>query len=148
MNFPLPPSAQHACVQALAGAAERVGFDVPLSGYSHPQVLSLIEAVLTAYEAALRSGLPTPTQPPPADFFDDIPFDWGHDAMTTDFLRRVVPSQADLLFFINGRESCVPDASTCLPDTDDPLSEDARWFYPVRAYRPPKSAPVMEVADA
>jgi len=147
VNFPLPPSAQQACVRALAGAAERVGFDVPLSRYSHGQVISLIEAVLTAYEALLHKGMPSPT-PPPVDFFDDIPFDLGHDAMTTDFLRRVVPSHADLMFFMDGRENCAHEFSTTrLPDADDRPRDEARWIFPVKAHRPDEVLQV-EVADA
>lgn len=55
MSLPLSQVTQRACLQALGAAAERVGFDTPLSRYSQVQATELIEAVIHAYETCLQA---------------------------------------------------------------------------------------------
>ena len=72
MSVPLSPPAQRACLQALARAAEQVGFDVPIARYTQAQAVRLIESVIGAYEGGVQA--PRPRGP---DGFEDadIPFD-------------------------------------------------------------------------
>jgi hypothetical protein len=72
MSLPLSPPAQRTCLQALASAAEQVGFEVPIARYSQAQAVDLIETVIRAYEGGVQA--PRPRGP---DGFEDadIPFD-------------------------------------------------------------------------
>lgn len=79
VTHPLTPDAQRACLRALASAAARVGFDVPLAKYTQVQATEVIEAVTMAYEKSLHvqsepSNKPNKTLTDDAPFDDPIPF--------------------------------------------------------------------------
>ncbi len=100
MTLPLSPDAQRACLRALGSTAERIGFAVPLAQYSQTQALHVIDAVIHAYERQQQQQSRAMRGLPPLDDFedDDIPFDDGRDATTTDSYRRITPA-IDMLDF-------------------------------------------------
>jgi len=76
MTLPLSPAAQRACLQAVGGIAEHIGFDVPVGRYNRDQALQLVEAVIAAYETCLQADAGARFPTPDAPFVDDpiIPF--------------------------------------------------------------------------
>ncbi|MBT2748373.1 DUF6511 domain-containing protein [Lysobacter sp. ISL-50] len=78
MTHPLSHEAQRACRQALASAADNIGWHKPLNNYNQAQVMQVIEAITLAYEASIR-GQTSPAGHKvalPLDGFenDSIPF--------------------------------------------------------------------------